>query len=281
MNTTSLVDTLSEQIVKVSQSVVQKAKYDKTYTAFISAVKLIDGNYYCTVVYPGNAGLDIKVGKECGFVPGQYVKVTLPQNNSKFAFIVGSDSGNSIDTDSFYTKEDIDKRVIVSMVEEFCISNSRTEPPVSGSVWVTERPDVSDVGYIWRRVKVTYGNGVVEYTPGEDGVCISGGSGSDGEDATVVRIDSSRGTVFKNNAVETVLTVTVQKGPKIITDIATLKEEYGVSARIEWLWQRIGETTFKTILSTDSRITNDGFTFTISAADVDTKVVFECQLITD
>lgn len=101
-----------------------------------------------------------------------------------------------------------------------------------------------------------------------------------GEDATVLRIDSSRGTVFKNNAVSTVLSAVIYKGSKRITDITALREEYGASAYLEWQWQRMGETTFGTILSTDDRIGQDGFTFTLSPEDVDTKVVFMCQLIT-
>ena len=102
-----------------------------------------------------------------------------------------------------------------------------------------------------------------------------------GEDATTLRIDSSRGTVFKNSAVSTVLSAVIYKGSKRITDITALKEEYGDSAYLEWQWQRMGEETFGTILSTDSRIGNDGFTFTLSPDDVDTKVVFLCNLITD
>lgn len=102
-----------------------------------------------------------------------------------------------------------------------------------------------------------------------------------GEDATTLRIDSSRGTVFKNNEISTVLSAVIYRGSKRITDIAALKEEYGQSAYLEWQWQRLGETTFGTILSTDSRIGNDGFSFTLTPADVDTKVVFMCRLITD
>lgn len=102
-----------------------------------------------------------------------------------------------------------------------------------------------------------------------------------GEDGIVLRIDSSRGTVFKNNTVSTVLCAVIYKGSKRITDIEALHEEFGSSAYIEWKWQRIGETSFGTILSTDSRIGNDGFTFTLSPDDVDTKVVFLCNLITD
>lgn len=102
-----------------------------------------------------------------------------------------------------------------------------------------------------------------------------------GEDATVLRIDSSRGTVFKNNAVSTTLTAVIFHGAKQIKDITALRSEYGSGARLEWLWQKMGEDTFGTILSTDERIGQDGFTFTLSPEDVDTKVVFQCQLVTD
>lgn len=105
--------------------------------------------------------------------------------------------------------------------------------------------------------------------------------GLKGEDATLLRIDSSRGTVFKNNAVSTVLSAVIYKGSKRITDITELKKEYGASAYLEWQWQRIGESSFGTILANDIRIGNDGFTFTLSPDDVDTKVVFMCNLITD
>lgn len=98
---------------------------------------------------------------------------------------------------------------------------------------------------------------------------------------TVLRIESSRGTVFKNNQVSTVLSAVIYKGSKRITDISTLKTEYGETAYLEWSWQRLNEESFGTILSTDSRIGNDGFTFTLSPNDVDTKVTFMCQLITD
>lgn len=98
---------------------------------------------------------------------------------------------------------------------------------------------------------------------------------------TVLRIESSRGTVFKNNQVSTVLSAVIYKGSKRITDIATLKTEYGDTAYLEWSWQRLNEESFGTILSTDSKIGNDGFTLTLSPEDVDTKVTFMCQLITD
>lgn len=99
------------------------------------------------------------------------------------------------------------------------------------------------------------------------------------EVTTNLRIESSRGTVFKNNAVSTVLSAVIYRGSQRITDITALKEAMGSSAYLQWSWQRLDETSFGIISATDSRIGNDGFTFTLSPDDVDTKVTFLCQLI--
>ena len=105
--------------------------------------------------------------------------------------------------------------------------------------------------------------------------------GRDGQDAVTLRIDSSRGTVFKNSDVSTMLSVVIFKGGKTITDPDSMRREFGSTAYLEWYWQRIGEETFGTILATDSRITNEGFSLSLSPSDVDTKVVFKCQLVTE
>ena len=110
---------------------------------------------------------------------------------------------------------------------------------------------------------------------------ISGRDGKNGEDAVTLRIDSSRGTVFKNSTVSTVLNVVIFKGGKTITDAATMRAEFGGNAYLEWQWQRMGEATFGTILTTDSRISEEGFALSLTPSDVDTKVVFKCQLITE
>lgn len=96
-----------------------------------------------------------------------------------------------------------------------------------------------------------------------------------------LRIESSRGTVFKNNSVSTVLSAVVYRGSKRITDVETLKQECGNSTYLQWSWQRLDDERFGIILSTDSRLSNGGFSFTLSPDDVDTKVTFLCQLITD
>ena len=105
--------------------------------------------------------------------------------------------------------------------------------------------------------------------------------GRDGQDAVTLRIDSSRGTVFKNSDVSTVLNVVIFKGGKTITDPDSMRKEFGSNAYLEWYWQRIGEEAFGTILATDSRLSNEGFSMSLSPSDVDTKVVFRCQLVTE
>ena len=121
----------------------------------------------------------------------------------------------------------------------------------------TEEPDLSDPSiFTWIKVK-----------------------GEKGEDTAVLRIDSSRGTVFKNSAVSTVLSVAVYYGQNRITDISSLKNIFGIGAHLRWSCQRIEEEQYGVISSADSRLSDDGFRFTLSPEDVDVKVNFMCELI--
>ena len=102
-----------------------------------------------------------------------------------------------------------------------------------------------------------------------------------GEDAAVLRIDSSRGTVFKNNAVSTVLTVTIYYGSERITDLAGLKSAFGNTAHLTWYWQRLDEDRYGVISASDEMLSNNGFTLTLNPSQVDTKVTFRCELEID
>lgn len=162
---------------------------------------------------------------------------------------------------------------IVNMVDEYSVSTDPYKEPISG--WISEPPKYTNDVFIWRRTIITYGDGtVVTGAP----VIITGNSGSDGEDAILLRIDSSRGTVFKNNSISTVLSVTIYKGSKRIINASELRETFGTSAYLEWSWQRLDESEYGIISSTDKMISNDGFSLTISAEEVDTKVTFMCEL---
>lgn len=100
-----------------------------------------------------------------------------------------------------------------------------------------------------------------------------------GEDAVLLRIDSSRGNVFKNNMVSTILTVNLIKAGETITNATRMHAVFGASSYIQWYWKRIGDDEFHMLLPTDSMISDDGFTLTLTPDKVDTKVTFQCELI--
>ena len=102
------------------------------------------------------------------------------------------------------------------------------------------------------------------------------------KDAATITITSTHGLVFKSNAISTTLIVTVyQPGGNRIDNQTALVAAFGSTARIEWGWQREDEDGWSTILSTDSRLSNDGFALSVSPADVDARTSFEASVVTD
>ena len=168
---------------------------------------------------------------------------------------------------------------VASMVVMYAVSNSGTIAPESG--WSTDSPQRSKGQFIWQKIVTTYNNGT---TRDSDIACISGADGVDGskgEDATLLRIDSSRGTVFKNNAVSTVLSAIIYHGSNRITNKADLASVFGNTAYLQWSWQRMDDDRYGVISSSDERLSNNGFSLTLSPDDVDVKVNFMCELIVD
>lgn len=200
----------------------------------------------------------------------QYEAATAISEEAKAAAKEASETAKKASTDSEAAKEAAGS-AIVSVEEEYAVSLTRTAVPTDG--WSTETPDSSENKYIWRRTTTTYGDGTVVTS---EPVLLTG---PDGEDAVLLRIDSSRGTVFKNNSISTVLSVTIYKGSEQITDIVKLHEVFGSGAYLQWRWQKVDEEEFGVISSDDPTIGNNGFTLTISADDVDTKVTFMCELV--
>ena len=103
--------------------------------------------------------------------------------------------------------------------------------------------------------------------------------GEKGEDAILLRIDSSRGNIFKNNMVSTVLTVNIIKAGETITDAQRMKAIFGETAHLQWYWKKLDDLFFHIIVSTDSMLSDSGFTLTLTPDKVDTKVTFQCELI--
>lgn len=99
------------------------------------------------------------------------------------------------------------------------------------------------------------------------------------EITTLLHIESSRGLVFKNNGVSTILSVVIYHGNQRITDSETMKKVFGNSAYLEWKWQRLDEDSYGIISASDSRFMDNGFKFVLSPDDVDAKIDFMCDLI--
>ena len=153
---------------------------------------------------------------------------------------------------------------------EYAVGSSDVTPPMTG--WGTEQPNREPGSYVWIRTKVTYGSGDIETS---SPALLTG---NDGTPAVVLRIDSSRGTAFKNNEVSTVLSVTIFVGDRQITNITELHDTLGIGAYLEWFWRRLEDETFGLISSADPRLGNAGFTLTVSPDDVDEQTVFQCVL---
>ena len=102
------------------------------------------------------------------------------------------------------------------------------------------------------------------------------------KDAATITITSTHGLVFKSNAISTTLVVSVfQPGGNRIDDQAALVAAFGSTARIEWGWQREDEDGWSTILASDSRLSNNGFSLVVSPADVDARTSFEASVVVD
>lgn len=99
------------------------------------------------------------------------------------------------------------------------------------------------------------------------------------EETTVnLVIQSSQGLMFKKDNVSTVLSVIIYRGFDRITDMTTLRQKMGNNVSLQWKYKRPEDQDYSNILPTDSRLSQDGFIFTLSPQDVDTQITFICEL---
>lgn len=102
------------------------------------------------------------------------------------------------------------------------------------------------------------------------------------KDLVTLRIDSSRGTVFKNSEVSTVLTVRCYKRGQELTTLTALRQAMlDATARIRWCVLREGDTDWVSLADSDHMISNDGFTLTVAPDDVTVKCTFKAEIVTD
>lgn len=160
---------------------------------------------------------------------------------------------------------------VQSVTTYYGVSSSPTTPPSS---WSTECPQIEDGEYLWEYTKVKRSGITTRSEP----VCITTQFEA-GEDAAIVYIHSSNGTIFRADNTGTVLTVTVYYGSDAIRTLANLQTAFGSNAHLDWYERAYGSATDTPISPSDSRISDNGFTLTLTAADVDDRATYSCRLM--
>ena len=248
------------------------------YVRIVSPPHNLDSYFLCV-----NISLDLNNPENSIYTMGTTFDTLTGQQNKKInelnaavnrQYAAATETSNEARNAEIIAELMADKAV-VKVAEEYAVSASPTTVPTSD--WTTTVPEYTSDVFMWRRTVTEYGSGTTDTgTP----VLLTGNSGSDGEDAVLLRIESSRGTVFKNDDITTVLSAVIYKGSERITNISQLHTAFGTGAYLQWSWQKLDDSSFGVISASDSMIGDDGFTLTISAENVDTKVTFMCQLIT-
>lgn len=166
--------------------------------------------------------------------------------------------------------EDAISATVSDVVIQYALSDSMTEAPTSG--WSATAPAWTNGKYMWQRTTKVYSDGT---TTSSDETCISGAKG---EDSVLLQILSSNGNMFKNSATSTTLTVEIIVGGLRITSSREMYLYFGGNARLIWQEKKFGETEYSSIDSSDQRISDNGFIFTINAEELRLQTVYSCLL---
>ena len=93
----------------------------------------------------------------------------------------------------------------------------------------------------------------------------------------VLQIESSNGLIFKDGIETTQLNVTIYRGSEVISNYEQLTAQLGYTPYLRWSY--LTDTGYVEIPASDSRLSNDSFTLTLSTADVTEKTTFKCELM--
>lgn len=167
---------------------------------------------------------------------------------------------------------------LIRAVTEYAVGTSPTIAPAASQFHEADPVPTPGTGeYVWQRIVLIDGGG--DRHPSTP-VCINGVPGEKGDDgipAVSVNALSSRGLVFRNENEATNIDVVVRYGAETITSIAALRAAFGQSAKIVWKIRQMADSNYTTIADNDSRISNDGFRFTMSPSDIvkQTTIIYE------
>ena len=92
-----------------------------------------------------------------------------------------------------------------------------------------------------------------------------------------LQIESSNGLIFKDGIETTRLNVTIYRGSEVISNYEQLTAQLGYTAYLRWSY--LTDTGYVEIPASDSMLSNNSFTLTLSTADVAEKTTFKCELM--
>lgn len=152
----------------------------------------------------------------------------------------------------------------------YYLSDSTTE--LIGGEWTTNYPGWQSGKYLWSKTVTTLSDGTSTVS---GSACITGSSG---DDAITVQLTSDNGATFKNGLAGSNAEVTVWHGTAEISNITSLRSEFGSSAKLVWNEKSDTDEAFTPLASDDSRISDAGFKLAVTAADVHNRLIFKCNV---
>lgn len=132
-----------------------------------------------------------------------------------------------------------------------------------GSSWIDTMPVWTTGKYIWQRVVYVYSDNT-EVIGTE--VCIQG---TKGEDSYRVEIISTKGNIFKNNIINTILYAKVYRGETEITDDVAISR---------FRWTRVSDDSYSDNLWNQNHFSGTT-SVSITSDDVIQRATFSCQLL--
>lgn len=160
---------------------------------------------------------------------------------------------------------------VVETHEEYCRTASRADKPEHGTTWSRTPPDPGS-GCVWRRTVTTTGDGM---TATSEAVPLTG------EDGAVIELLPSNGSTFRRKGETTTIHAAVVQGAERMADIGALRKAFGQGASVKWEERQAGSPAWTEIAATDSRIGDDGFSFTVSEEDVNKDATYRWSVVTE
>ena len=143
-------------------------------------------------------------------------------------------------------------------------------------MWESDNP----ADYKWAKITGEPGTPGIDGRDGLEGPRgPQGVPGAKGQDAITVSIETSKGTVFKNEVQDTQAIAVVFVGGQVLRTLTELWAAFGNGSYLEWEWRTQEDEEFHTILSSDSRLSHSGFRLDISNEEVNHNATFRCTVV--